>query len=141
METAEKILVTGGVLLLAYSFVTGFVLGRARASSPTGPRYLVLAHMEPLMQGSMMLGLVWAVRLSDLPERWESGAAVLLVMAAALQGGKELLNWRQGVQDEFAERPLGYYAARLQAVMASIALAILVFGVLHGLSTGRLPAG
>ncbi|MPZ99148.1 MAG: hypothetical protein GEU80_07390 [Dehalococcoidia bacterium] len=135
MEVAEKILTVGGVLLLTYAFFTGFLLSRARDRSPVGPKYLILAHTEPLMQGAMLLGLVWAVRLSSLDGRVEAVAAALLVVAASIQGGKELLNWRQGIEDEFAHqpRPLGYYAARVQSPMASVGLIILVVGVLLGL--------
>ncbi len=135
METAEKILIVGGVLLLAYAFLTGYLLGRARAVSATGPKYLVLAHTEPLMQGTMMLGLVWAVQLSTLDGWLENLAASLLVAAASIQGLKELLNHAQGVVDEFQHRPrpLGYWAARTQAPMATVGLGILIVGVLGGL--------
>ena len=62
-------------------------------------------------------------------------SASLLVAAASIQGSKELLNWLQGVEDEFQHqpRPLGYWAGRTQAPMASVGLAILIVGVLKGL--------
>ena len=60
METAAKVLVVGGMSLLAYAFVTGYLLGRERQQNPVGPKYLILAHMEPLMQGTMMLALTQA---------------------------------------------------------------------------------
>lgn len=134
-ETAAKILIVGGVLLLGYAFITGYLLGRARQSSLEGPKYLILAHTEPLMQGTMMLGLVWAVQLSTLDAWLENVAASLLVAAASIQGLKELVNWRQGIQDEFQQRPrpLGYWAARTQAPLASAGLVILIVGVVRGL--------
>jgi hypothetical protein len=135
MDVAEKILITGGVLLLLFAFVTGFLLSRVRGTEPVGPKYLILSHMEPLMQGTLMLALVWAVRLSDLDGRLEGLAASLMVAAASIQGSKELLNYYQGIQDEFATRPrpIGWYAARIQAPMASVGLIIFVVGVLRGL--------
>ena len=135
MEVAEKILITGGVLLLVYAFFTGFLLGRARAESPVGPKYLILSHTEPLMQGSMLLGLVWAVRFSTLDGRLEGLAAALMVAAASIQGSKELLNYRQGIVDEFSHQPhpIGFYAARIQSPMASVGLIIITIGVLRAL--------
>ena len=135
MEVAEKILVTGGVLLLLYAFFTGFLLSRARETAFAGPKYLILAHMEPLMQGTLMLALVSAVRMSELDGRLEALAASLMVAAASIQGAKELLNHMQHVQDEFAQRPrpIGYYAARIQSPMASLGLIIIVIGVLRAL--------
>ena len=133
MPAAERILIGGGMLLLVYAFATGFLLSRARSRTEVGPKYLVLAHTEPLMQGTLMLALVWAARLSTLPADLETLAAVLMVTAAALQGGKELLNWRQGVRDEFQERPLGWYAARTQAVMSSTGLVLFTIGTMRGL--------
>ena len=133
METAAKVLIVGGLGLLAYGFVTGYVLGAVRARQAEGPKYLVLAHTEPLMQGIMLLALVWAVQLSDLDGSIETAAAAGLVAAAALQGGKELLNWLQGVGDEFQERPIGYWIARVQSTVASLSLVTLLVGAIAGL--------
>ncbi|MGE0599987.1 MAG: hypothetical protein AB7J35_10035 [Dehalococcoidia bacterium] len=134
MESAEKVLIVGGSLLLVYAFATGFIMGTVRGREATAPKYLILAHMEPLMQGSMLLGLVWAVQLSDLSNGIETFAASLMVAAAWIQGVKELVNWRQGIEDEFRERPFpGFWAARIQSPIASVGLLILVFGVLRGL--------
>lgn len=135
MEVAEKILIVGGLLLLLFAFLTGFLLSRARERAFQGPKYLILSHMEPLMQGTLMLALVWAVRLSDLDGRLEALAASLMVAAASIQGSKELLNYYQGIQDEFAThpRPIGWYAARIQSPMASVGLIIFIVGVLRGL--------
>ena len=135
MEVAEKILVTGGLLLLLFAFFTGFLLGRVREHATVGPKYLILSHMEPLMQGTLMLALVWAVRMSTLDGRLEALAASLMVVAAAIQGSKELLNYRQGIEDEFSHQPhpIGFYAARIQSPMATVGLLIFIFGVLRAL--------
>jgi hypothetical protein len=86
LESAEKVLIVGGTLLLVYAFATGFIMGTVRGREAVAPKYLILAHMEPLMQGSMLLGLVWAVRLSDLSNGIETLAASLMVVAAWIQG-------------------------------------------------------
>ena len=67
METAAKIVIVGGVLNLAYSFVKGFLLAHARRTSPLASKYPVFVHVGPLMQGPMLLGLVFAVTLSPQP--------------------------------------------------------------------------
>lgn len=135
MEVAEKILITGGLLLLLFAFVTGFLMGRVREHAFQAPKYLILSHMEPLMQGTLMLALVWAVRMSTLDGRLEGLAASLMVAAASIQGSKELLNHYHGIEDEFAHRPhpIGFYAARIQSPMASVGLVIFIVGVLRAL--------
>ena len=55
MEIAAKILIVGGVLNLAYSFLTGLLLANTRRRSPAASKYLVFAHVGPLMQGPMLL--------------------------------------------------------------------------------------
>ena len=58
METAAKILIVGGILNLAYGFLTGVFLAGARKKAPTASKYLILAHTGPLMQGPMLLEFV-----------------------------------------------------------------------------------
>jgi len=133
MDTAAKILIVGGVLNLAYGFLTGFVLGNTRMKSPEAPKYLILAHTGPLMQGPILLGLAVAVSLSDLSGWLETMGASLLVASSALLNGGNTLNWLQGVQDEFAERPVGHALTSASALLATAGLAILVVGVFAGL--------
>src|SRR3990172_3561341 len=124
MEIAAKVLIVGGVLNLAYRFVTGLFVYQERQQGPTASKYLMLAHVGPLMQGAMLLGLALAAILSDLPGGVETFAASLLVAAA------DTLNWRQGVQDMFAERPpLPYALSFAQGPLAFVGLAIIIVGV------------
>ena len=44
-----------------------------------------------------------------------------------------LVNWRQGVRDEFKERSPGLQPGGLSGLLAVAGLAILVFGVFRGL--------
>jgi len=130
---ASKILIVGGVLNLAYGFVTGLVLSNVRRRSPDAPKYLVLAHTGPIMQGPMLLGLALAVALSSLAAETETLAASLLVAGSAMLAVKDTLNWLQGVSDEFAERSPGLFLAAGGSVLASIGLVILIVGVFKGL--------
>ncbi len=133
METAVKILIAGGVLNLAYGFLTGLFMASVRRTSPEAPRYLVTAHVTPLMQGAMLLGLTVAVGLSTLPASVEVLGASLLVAASALLAAADTLCWLQGIKDAFAERPPGLYLGVTQGTLASIGIAILVVGVFRGL--------
>ena len=65
--TAEKVLIVGGTLSLAFSFVIGFILSRARLKDPSADHaWLLQAHRVALWEGFMLLGLVFAVALSSL---------------------------------------------------------------------------
>lgn len=133
METAAKVLVVGGVLNLAYGFLTGLLLSNVRRTSPEAPRYLVLAHLGPLMQGPILLGLAVATTLSDLSSSLETLAASLLVANSAAIAAGDTLNWLGGTRDAFAERPPGFYLDGLGAVLFGVGLLILVIGVFRGL--------
>ena len=133
MEIAAKILIVGGVLNLAYGFLTGIFLGKERSSKPTAPKYLVFAHVGPLMQGPALLGLVFAVNLSPLSPGIETIAAWLLVASSAFLAAKDTLNWVLGVKDEFQNRPtLGFILGTISALLAIPGLVILIVGVFRG---------
>jgi hypothetical protein len=73
------------------------------------------------------------VELSPLSSGLETLAAWLLVAASVLQVASSTINWRQGVRDQFVTRPLGFYLATINAILATIGLAILIVGVFEGL--------
>ena len=133
METAAKVLVLGGVLNLSYGVVTGLFLTNVRRTSPEAPRHLVLAHMGPLIQGPILLGLAVAIALSDLPASLETLAASLLVASSAALAAGETLNWRGGVGDAFAERSPGFYLDSAGAILFGSGLLIVIIGVFRGL--------
>jgi hypothetical protein len=76
ITVAEKVLIAGGVLNLAYGVVLGYaiVVNRVRGA-PATPRYLMAAHIGTLLQAAVLLGLVWAARLSALGPAWNEVAA------------------------------------------------------------------
>ena len=133
METAAKVLIAGGVLNLAYGAITGLILTNVRSRSPEAPRYLTLAHVGPLMQGPMLLGLAVATGLSSLAGGLETAAAWLLVAGSAGIAAGDTLNWLGGVGDAFAERSLGFFSQVVGGAFTGIGLAILIAGVFRGL--------
>src|SRR3990172_127437 len=153
METAAKVLVVGGVLNLAYGAITGLVLTSVRSRSPEAPRYLTLAHIGPLMQGPMLLGLAVATGLSSLAGGvetlsaglrvgggfWWLGGGVetlsawLLVAGSAGIAAGDTLNWLGGVGDAFAERSPGLFSQAAGGAFTGTGLLILIIGVFRGL--------
>ena len=135
MDTASKILIIGGLGSLLYSFVMAGILAQQRLADPQADRHLLLqVHVVSLWEGFMLLGLVWAVQLSDLGAGKECAAAILLVTAAGLQLMANTLAWRSNITNLFAPpRGLTYQLARANAILAAIGLVILIVGAVRGL--------
>ena len=131
MTFAEDLLVLGGVINLVYGFITGFVLAVIRQKQAVAPKYLMFAHIGPLMQGAMLLGLVFAVQMSTLADGVETAGAALLVVGALLLATKDTINWWQTIGDEFREKPvLGLAIGTLSVLTSSAGLLILTIGVI-----------
>lgn len=81
----------------------------------------------------MLLALAVALPLSDLSPDLETLAAALLVASSAFQDGSAILNWLQGVKDQFVQRSPGLTLGTINAVLATAGLAILLVGVFRGL--------
>ncbi len=106
MSDAERVLIVGGMLNLGYGYVTGLFFAVARQRREYAHRYLVMAHVGPYMQGAMLLGLVFAVRLSALSADNELMAAAALVFSSIAIAAKDTINWLQDVRDEYVDRPI-----------------------------------
>jgi hypothetical protein len=131
MDTASKILIIGGMLALAASFVLGFYFAKERERSPQANRYLVMAHVGGLMGGTMLLALTVAVHYSRLGTGLETLCAVLLAGGTLALVSKDTLNWRQGVGDEFKQQPALQTKVGIASVIAmSGGLLVLLIGVL-----------
>jgi len=131
MTLAEQILVLGGIINLVYGFITGFMLAVIRQRQPVAPKYLMFAHTGPLMQGAMLLGLVFAVQMAQLSTGMETTGAVLLTIGALLLAIKDTVNWWQTIGDEFGEKPvLGLALGMLSVLTSSVGLLILAVGVI-----------
>jgi hypothetical protein len=135
MDTAAKVLIIGGLASLLFSFVMAFNLALARMADPEADRHLLLqVHVVSLWEGFMLLGLVWAVALSDLSSGLETTAALLIVAGGALQLISNTMGWRQNNTNLFAPpRGLTFQLARINAILATAGLVILVIGALKGL--------
>jgi hypothetical protein len=134
MTAAEKVLIVGGVLTLAYGALLGYPIIVIRAKgAPAAPRYLMAAHLSVLLHAAVLLGLVWAARLSTLSSGWEELAAWLVVVSSALIAAKDTLNWLTGVQDEFGEKAKTAPLGALSAVAEPFGIGIFVIGVLNAL--------
>jgi len=134
MDTGSKVLIVGGVLNIALSFLLGVGLARRRTASPIeASRFLLVAHEGAVLQGIMLLSLAFALALSDLSAGWETLAAWLLVVAATMQVTAALLNFRGGIADQFAEKSTGLRLNQVQAVLALAGLGIIVVGTLKGI--------
>ena len=135
MDTAAKVLIMGGLFSLLFAFIMGFVLSRVRLADPMVPQERLLnVHVVSLWEGFMLLGLVWAVGLSDLSAGWETLAAALLVSATALSVASAFFAWRGHMENLFANTKSPIYAmAAINAVLALIGLVILIIGAIGGL--------
>jgi hypothetical protein len=134
MTVAEKVLIAGGVLNLAYGALLGYPIVAIRAKGAAAvPKYLMATHISVLLHAAILLGLVWAARLSTLSSGWEDLAAWLMVGSSALIAVKDTLNWLTGVQDEFGEKAKTVPLGAIGAVAEPLGIGIFVVGVLTAL--------
>jgi hypothetical protein len=135
ITAAEKVLIAGGVLNLALRGAAGLSITVIRVKgAPATPKYLMAAHVGALLQAAVLLGLVWAARLSTLGPGWQDVAAWLVVVSSALIAAKGTVNWLTGVQDEFSEKPkTAAPLAALGPATATNGIGIFVVGVLKAL--------
>jgi hypothetical protein len=131
ITAAEKVLIAGGVLNLAYGVLLGFPITVIRArGAPAAPKYLIAAHVGVLMQAALLLGLVWAARLSTLKPGWPEAAAWLVVVSSALVATKDTLNWLTGTKDEFISKARNVPLGALAALGETAGVGIFLAGVL-----------
>ena len=127
IETASRILLWGGFVMLLAGIATGLMMSRVRATDPDTPKYLRFAHLSGYMQALILFGLVVAVAASEMPSWLETLGASLVVAGAVLLTAKDLINHARDVSDEFREKGLGY---SLGAVMFPLHLSgIVILGI------------
>jgi hypothetical protein len=131
--TAGKILILGGMFNLMWGYGTGVIMSRLRTTAPETPKYLSLTHVGGLMWAPILFGLALAVAVSELAAWLAATAAIAMVSASVLLDLKDMLNWVQGVEDEFVTRPLGFVLGGLSAVLATAGTIVLTVGVIRGL--------
>ena len=134
ITAAEKLLITGGVLNLAYGVLLGYPITVIRAKgAPAVSKYLMAAHVGALLHAAVLLGLVWASRLSTLGPDWHDVAAWLVAASSALIAAKDTVNWLTGVHDEFGEKAKTAPLGALGALGETAGVGIFVVGVLTAL--------
>jgi len=135
ISVAEKVLIAGGVLNLAYGTLLGYPITVLRVKgAPATPKYLMAAHVSALLHAAILLGLAWAARLSTLGPGWLDVAAWLVVVSSALIAAKDTVNWLTGVKDEFSEKPkTAAPLGALGAASMTVGVGIFVVGVLKAL--------
>jgi len=134
ISAAEKVLIAGGMLNLAYGTLLGYPITVIRVKgAPATPKYLMAAHVSALLHAAILLGLAWAARLATLSPGWLDVAAWLVVVSSALIAAKDTVNWLTGVQDEFGEKARTAPLAALAAPAETVGVGIFVVGVLTAL--------
>jgi hypothetical protein len=134
MDTGIKILVVGGMVNLVVGALSGIPMGLVRMQgADAAPKYLTMLHLGGLMQGPILIGVGFALTMSTLTSWINTLAAVLLVAASALLFTKDFLNWRQGVQDEFAEKSVGLTLGNIFGPIHIAGIALATVAVLSGL--------
>lgn len=131
MNLPEKILILTGVLNLAYGSLTGFAYAFARKKAEFPSRYLQAAHIGSLMQGAMLLGLIFAFQLAPLSETLSIIGAISFAVSSGFLALKDTVNWLQGIKDEFKENPpLGKILGGIGVTANIVGIVIIVYGVL-----------
>lgn len=100
---------------------------------PSASRHLATAHLSAIIQGATLLALAGVMTFSELPERIETAAALLLVVGAVLFVSGAILNWRQNVIDHFEERSIGWKLFAASGPLNVVGAATVLVGVLRGL--------
>lgn len=130
MDAATRIMIVGGMSVLALGFLLGIPMAAARSRAPRAPRYLFAAHLAAIIQGGLLLALTIAVGFSDLSVRAATTAASLLVGGVVLFDLGLVVNWLQGVEDAFREKSLGNKISTAGTPLVLIGTGILFYGVL-----------
>ncbi len=119
------------MLNLAYGVLLGYPITVTRAiGAPTTPKYLMAAHVGALLQAAVLLGLVWAARLSALDPGWLDVAT--LAGRCRLRADRRERHPELGyrVTDEFGEKAR---TTPLAAPAETLGIGIFVAGVLAAL--------
>lgn len=130
---AVRVLVAGGVLNLALSFLLGWLLSAKRMKEPMDKhRWLLTAHEVSLQEGLLLLGCAFALLFAQLSLTTALIGAWLLVLGSIFQDLSGILNWLRSVDDQFAAKSIGWISATINAVLNTAGLAIVVVGALKG---------
>jgi hypothetical protein len=129
MSPAQRVLIGYGTVILLVGFALGAVLGILRTKAPP-IRSLATAHVETLMQASLLLALAWAIGAVGFHSSPATWAAWLLLAGSAMQATGVTLNWITKTGDQFAERSPGMKIATLGSFFIWPGVAIIAWGIL-----------
>lgn len=132
-DTATKILLVAGMANLIVGALSGIPMATVRqAGAAAVPKYLTMVHMAGLMNGPILIAVGVALTISTLSAWINTAAAAILATASALLLVKDMLNWRQGVTDEFAENSLGLKIGKVFGPLFVVGIATATAGVISG---------
>lgn len=132
MSTAQRIFIAYGIAILIVGFGLGTVLGMVRMKLPA-VRSLATAHVETLMQAAMHFSLAFAVGAVGFRSGAATLGAWLLVASSGAQAFGAISNWLGKVNDQFAERSIGFYANTASTFAALPGLAVIAIGIFRRL--------
>ncbi len=132
MSTAQQIFLAYGTIILLVGFSLGSTLGMLRMKAPS-VRNLAMAHVETLMQGSMHLGLAFAVSAVGFDSTAATWGAILLAVGSAMQATGVTLNWITKTGDQFAEKSPGYLINSTSTFVIFPGMVITAWGILTNL--------
>lgn len=134
MSTASKVLIVAGMLNLIVGALSGIPMGLIRQGGASEvPKYLTMVHLGGLMHGPILLGIAFALTISTLSPWLATTAALILAAASGLLVIKDSVNWKQGVNDEFAEKSVGLKIGMIFGPVHIIGLGLATVCVLSGL--------
>ena len=128
-DAATRILVTGGMSVLAFGFLLGIPMAAARNKASRAPRYLFAAHLAAIIQGGLLLALTVAVGFANLSAGANTAAASLFVGGVVLFDAGLTVNWLQGVEDAFEDKSLGNKISTVGTPLILLGAGILLYGV------------
>lgn len=133
-DTATTILLVAGMANLLVGALSGIPMANVRqAGAPVVPKYLTMVHMAGLMQGPILIAVGFALTTSTMTAWLNTTAAAVLAAASGLLLLKDILNWRQGITDEFAESSLGLKVGRVFGPLFVLGTSLATAGVISGI--------
>jgi uncharacterized iron-regulated membrane protein len=132
LTPASAILLVGGLAILAFSTLAGFVLYwvRLRDVHLPPPRYALITHTSATTNGLVLIALSVAIVHSGFTEPITIGLAVAEVVASVLADARNVLAWHRRLDDGFADVPETMRRLRgLGNVVHFVVISALLYGV------------
>lgn len=137
MSQAQSLLVFGGMLNFFVGALAAFAMywGRVRRPEQPSPKFALLTHRGTLMNGVFLLGLAVAIDHTNLGPTVPVLFAAAEVVVTLLSDGRNILNWVEGIENDFAQVPM--WRVRLRGVGDVVHL-VVISGVLYGVTRTAL---